>query len=169
MTLLDQIAERPSLPPFRDGAEGGVDEGDGFVAGEAEVDEPLAVEGLRHLLQYPDAPQVVLDQVVVGREDPGNSALGGEVGERDWKLRKCRQGNAINRSAGQHVVPDHLPPLLAEEVVVKKTSIDLLLVRSDESHSPPKTTKKALGNDRIPIQSCLVGKDDVPRTRPRNF
>jgi hypothetical protein len=45
------------------------------------MDKPLAVEGLRHLLQDLDAAQVVLDQVVVGREDARDLALGGEVGE----------------------------------------------------------------------------------------
>ena len=48
-----------------------------LVAGEAELDEPLAVEVLRHLLQNLDPPQVVLDQVVVGREN-----------RRDFQLRR---------------------------------------------------------------------------------
>ena len=51
-----------------------------LVAGEAELDEPLAVEVLRHLLQNLDPPQVVLDQVVVGREDRGDFPLRGERG-----------------------------------------------------------------------------------------
>lgn len=73
------------FPALGDGAEGGVGHGTVFVAGEAEVDEPLAVEGLRHILQDADAAQVVLDQVVVGREDAGDLALGGEVGELDFE------------------------------------------------------------------------------------
>jgi uncharacterized protein YggL (DUF469 family) len=48
------------------------------VAGKAEVDEPLAVESLHHLLQDGDAAGVVLDEIVVGGEDGGNFALGGE-------------------------------------------------------------------------------------------
>lgn len=49
----------------------------------AEVDEPLAVECLRHLLQDRDPPRVVLDQVVVGREDRRDLALGGDGRIRD--------------------------------------------------------------------------------------
>ncbi len=48
------------------------------MAGEAEVDEPLAVEPAGHLLQDLDAPLAVLDQVVVGGEDAGDAALDGE-------------------------------------------------------------------------------------------
>ena len=50
------------------------------MAGEAEVDEPLAVEGAGHVLQQPDAPLAVLDQLVVGRQDTRDAALGGERG-----------------------------------------------------------------------------------------
>ena len=42
-----------------------------FVAGEAEVDEPLAVEQPSRFLQQRNPPPVVLDQVVVGGEDTG--------------------------------------------------------------------------------------------------
>jgi hypothetical protein len=48
------------------------------MAGEAEVDEPLAVEPAGHLLQDLDAPLAVFDQVVVGGEDAGDAALEGE-------------------------------------------------------------------------------------------
>jgi hypothetical protein len=41
---------------------------------------------LRHLLQDLDAAQVVLDQVVVGREDARDLALGGEIGNLDLDL-----------------------------------------------------------------------------------
>src|SRR4051812_26217925 len=40
-----------------------------FMAGEAEVDEPLSVEGAGHFLQNPDASLIVFDQIVVGGED----------------------------------------------------------------------------------------------------
>ena len=68
------------LPPLRNPAEGGIDEAGVLVAGEAELDEPLAVEVLRHLLQNLDPPQVVLDQVVVGRENRRDFPLRGERG-----------------------------------------------------------------------------------------
>ena len=45
------------------------------MAGEAEFDEPLPVEGLSHLLQYLDASEVILNQVVVGRENGGDFDL----------------------------------------------------------------------------------------------
>ena len=44
----------------------------------AEVDEPLAIDRLSHLLQDLDASRVVLDQVVVSGEDISDLALGGE-------------------------------------------------------------------------------------------
>jgi hypothetical protein len=52
---VEAVFERLHLPSVRDLPEFGVHELRGFVAGEAEVDEPLAVEGLRHLLQDLDA------------------------------------------------------------------------------------------------------------------
>ena len=54
------------LPPFRNRPERRIDERDFFVSGEAEVDEPLAVERAGHLFQNLDAPLVVFDQIVVG-------------------------------------------------------------------------------------------------------
>jgi hypothetical protein len=45
------------------------------MAGEAEVDEPLAVESAGHRLQNLDAPLAVLDQLVVGRQDARDAAL----------------------------------------------------------------------------------------------
>ena len=36
------------------------------MAGEAEVDEPLAVKTTRHSFQYLDAPLAIFDQFVVG-------------------------------------------------------------------------------------------------------
>ena len=54
------------------------------MAGEAEVDEPLAVEPAGHFLQDSDAPLTVLDQVVVGGEDAGDAALGGEGRVSNW-------------------------------------------------------------------------------------
>ena len=69
------ITYRFRFPPFRYLAEGRVHHLDLLVAGEAELDEPFPVEGLGHLLQYLDAPQIVLNQVVVGGEDGGDFVL----------------------------------------------------------------------------------------------
>ena len=55
------------------------------MAGEAEFDEPLPVKGLGHLLQYLDAPEIVLNQVVVGREDGGDFALDGDEEEFEFR------------------------------------------------------------------------------------
>ena len=54
--------------------------GDVLVAGEAEVDEPLAVDRPRHLLQHLNPPPVVLDQVVERAEDRCDRLLGSTVG-----------------------------------------------------------------------------------------
>jgi hypothetical protein len=54
------------------------------MAGEAEVNEPLAVEPSGHLLQDLDASLAVLDQVVVGGQDAGDAALDGEWGNADF-------------------------------------------------------------------------------------
>ncbi len=54
------------------------------MAGEAEVDEPLAVEGAGHRLQNPDAPLAVLDEFVVGRQDARDALLHGDWGEWDF-------------------------------------------------------------------------------------
>ena len=59
-----QPGKRLTLPPLRHAVgDAGV-----LVAGEAEADEPLAVELARRLLQQPHPSPVVLDQVVVAPE-----------------------------------------------------------------------------------------------------
>ena len=60
-----------ALPPLGEA----VDDLDVFVAGEAEVDEPLAVEQPRRLLQQDNPPPVGLDQIVIGGEDVGDLLL----------------------------------------------------------------------------------------------
>ncbi len=45
------------------------------MAWETEVDEPFPIYGLSHLLQYLDAPEIVFNQVVVGRENDGDFIL----------------------------------------------------------------------------------------------
>ena len=52
----------------------------------AEVDEPLAVDALGHLLQELDPAAVVLDEVVVGGEDGGDLALVDERWNRNCEL-----------------------------------------------------------------------------------
>ena len=47
----------------------------------AEFDKPFSVDCTRHLLKDFDAAGVVLDEVVVGAEDCGDFALGGERGQ----------------------------------------------------------------------------------------
>ena len=58
------------------------------MAGVVEVDKPFAVEAARHVFQYADAPLVVFDQLVVGREDAGNALLDGERKYRNTNLPK---------------------------------------------------------------------------------
>ena len=74
-------------------AQRGVDEFDFFMAGEAEVDEPFPVNRLGHFLQDGNSPGVVLNQVVIGREDAGDFALG------LWGRDSCADGiNVISDS-----------------------------------------------------------------------
>ena len=54
------------------------------MAGVAEVDEPFAVEALGHFFEDGDAAGVVFDQVVVGGEGVGDSALRLEVMGTEW-------------------------------------------------------------------------------------
>ena len=44
------------------------------------MDEPFLVKGLRHVFKDFDAAGVVFDEVIVGREDSGDFALGWERG-----------------------------------------------------------------------------------------
>ena len=83
---LNEITERANLPALGDVAEGGGDARVLFVAGEAEVDEPLAVEGAGHRLQEPDAPLTVLHQLVVGRQDARDPPLHRQRGDVDLDL-----------------------------------------------------------------------------------
>jgi len=57
------------------------------------VDEPFAVEGLRHILQNCNAPKVVSDQIVVGRKYPRYLLLSGKVGERNFNRLDIPQAN----------------------------------------------------------------------------
>src|SRR5207302_2027706 len=79
---LNRFGRWHSLPPFRHAA--------GYasvlVAGEAEADEPLAVELPRRLLQDGHPPPVVLDQVVVGGEDIGDALLLMQRGDGHFDL-----------------------------------------------------------------------------------
>ena len=68
---VDNIIKAPSLPPLGEA----VGDLDMFVAGEAEVDEPLAVKKSRRLLQQRNTPLVVLDQVVVGGDNLNEAFL----------------------------------------------------------------------------------------------
>lgn len=81
---LRQLPEGPHRPPLGHSAHGRIDEPDALETREPELDEPLAVEVPRHLLQNLDPAQAVLDQVVVRREDTGDLALDFERADRDF-------------------------------------------------------------------------------------
>ena len=85
------MAELQHLPALGDVAEGGGDARVLCVAGEAEVDEPLAVEGAGHRLQEPDAPLTVLHQLVVGRQDTRDPPLHRQRGNADFDFRQFLQ------------------------------------------------------------------------------
>ena len=64
------------------------------MAGETEVDEPLAVERAGHLFENLDAPLVVFDQIVVSRQDACDSALDGKRRDLNFGLRSDISVNA---------------------------------------------------------------------------
>jgi hypothetical protein len=75
VSISANVGEVSTVPALGDiSAEGG-DERNCFVSGEAEIDEPLAVERAGHLFQNLDASLVVFDQIVVSRQDSRDSAL----------------------------------------------------------------------------------------------
>ena len=58
-----------------------------FVAGEAEADEPFAVDFLGQLFQQRDAPFVVFNQLIIRRENRGDlSAESARSESRTWKF-----------------------------------------------------------------------------------
>src|SRR4051812_3652037 len=66
---LERVCNGLHLPAFGDVAEGRSDARVIFVTWEAEVDEPLAVDGAGHRLQNSDTLLTVLYQLVVRRQD----------------------------------------------------------------------------------------------------
>ena len=68
----NQFAKSFYFPPLGYLSQWRIHHLDLLVAGEAELDKPLPEEGLGHLLQYLDASEIVLNQVVVGGENGGD-------------------------------------------------------------------------------------------------
>ncbi len=63
------------------------------MAGETEVDEPLAVEGAGHRFQNLDAPLVVFDKFVVGRQDACNTLLVCQRGKHEFEIENLLTTN----------------------------------------------------------------------------
>jgi hypothetical protein len=101
---LDQILDFHPAPTFRDQAEGGGDQLDLLVAGEAEVGEPLAVDRLRHFLQDLDPPRIAIDQVVVSRESCSNSLLDWKGRQYYWKAWEPNQWDAVYRGPENRIL-----------------------------------------------------------------
>ena len=74
-----------------------------LVAGEAEADQPLAVQLQRRFLQQRHPPAVVLDQVVVGGENIGDALLDGQSWQGRWKGREPLQRDSIDGCPRDHV------------------------------------------------------------------
>src|ERR1700730_9785999 len=72
------------------------------MAGEPKINEPLAVKAASHLLQNPNAPQVVLNQFVIGGKDAGDSALGGKRGELEFVIENLPTTYVRNIYAGRN-------------------------------------------------------------------
>src|SRR5262249_39139331 len=56
------------------------------MAGETKADEPLPVKLLRCLLQQRHPPPVIVDQIIVGREDVGDATLNGLWGKAENEI-----------------------------------------------------------------------------------
>jgi hypothetical protein len=69
------------------------------VAGVAETDEPLPIDGLGHLLQRLDPPPGVLDQVVEGSENFGSQYLLASRQHGDGKAGDDRRVQVGHRRA----------------------------------------------------------------------
>ena len=63
------------------------------MSGKAEFDEPLSVDGSCHVFKDFDAAGVVFDEVVVGAEDGGDFALGGQIGNRNFNFLEIYNRN----------------------------------------------------------------------------
>ncbi len=96
--LVNKSSRSNPLPPVGDA----VDDLDVFVAGEAEVHEPLAVEPPRCLLQKPNPPPVALDQVVVGGEGLANAGLSFERWNRDQQSFEITNFSVLYSRAQAH-------------------------------------------------------------------
>jgi hypothetical protein len=92
------------------------------MAGEAEVDEPLAVEPAGHFLQDFDAPLAVLDQVVVGGEDAGDAALDREWGNEKVESQKFVQAQIVLSRSVRNALHSELKDL---KVILDETDICL--------------------------------------------
>src|SRR3569832_71288 len=79
---LDSLGSGNTFPTLRNAfGDGGM-----FMAGEAEEDEPLAVELPRRVFQQRHPPPVVFDQIVVGGKNVGDALLFGEGRIRNFYL-----------------------------------------------------------------------------------
>ena len=93
------------------------DELDLFVAGKAEVDEPLAVEGAGHLLQNPYAPPIVLYQLVICRQNACYPPLHRKRRDTEVEGEQLIYAEIILRSPARHVL--HLELHRIDEVFDK--------------------------------------------------
>ena len=151
-----KIAEA-AFPSFRYRTERGIDARPDFlVAGEAEVDEPLAVEGAGHLLQDADAPLTVLHQLVVGRQDARDPALdGGRPRNSNLHLRDARRRRVANLRAARraaNLLPDRrVIEQVVDEVLVGRAFIPQL----HEAESLVVKIEPAVWNDRAAAEQSL--------------
>src|SRR5690554_3688741 len=104
---------------------------------EAEVDEPLLVQPPGHLLKDLDTTRVVLDEVVVGREDGGDTILYPKLWDQNVDITKCRLVNYWSCCATRICLYPF--PLIHQEVVderrimfrtINDNAIDLLVRKS---------------------------------------
>lgn len=156
------IFKHLDLPTLGNGADWRRNKFHFFVAREAEVDEPLAVAGAGHLLQDPDAPLVVLDPLVIGRQDARDSALDGERRNSELKRKQLLNAQVILRSTAGHTL--HLE-FNSIDVVFYETNIRLLRVWNESNN----TIRKAAGDAENRSLSYVGSNCDAESTRLPKF
>ena len=100
------FADRRPSPPLGEA----VVDGNGFMTGEAQIDEPLLVQALSRLLQQLYLPAVVLDKLVICGKYPRDAMLGGKGRQVNWKI--TNNGHIDMRNSGPIRVAKQTMPLL---------------------------------------------------------
>jgi hypothetical protein len=131
------------------------------MAGEAQADEPLAVELPRRLLQQRHPPPVVLDQVVERGEDGARAPLRPQA-RKTLKLQLTDVFHVhVLRGCTRFARQQHSLLRRYQKEVAKEIRIDLLGIGPQMDRSLPQADAlPILDNRNVPCR-CLASKDSV--------